>query len=264
MRHIISLKAALDANNSVEMLTQLLPLLLCYTAKTREPGNTETECFNNLFYEYIERNYDVHLVCIMKLEDVYEHDLNDFLNDLYKYAHADKANRWLQLPLKLEKYKYMNNCTWQNYHDIITKLLKEVTISSNNELSELNYSIELSKELLVSCGITDTMLQRAAVTCLADHFNSQTMLITPELRYEDKHLTSDWKITSLLEAMYMELSVSFAPNTQIKKCANPTCNNFFDLGVGNSRKIYCSNRCGMLMAKRKQRERDKQKSLSKI
>lgn len=264
MRRIISLKAALDANNSVEMLTQLLPLLLCYTAKTREPGNTETECFNNLFYEYIERNYDVHLVCIMKLEDVYEHDLNDFLNDLYKYAHADKANRWLQLPLKLEKYKYMNNCTWQNYHDIITKLLKEVTISSNNELSELNYSIELSKELLVSCGITDTMLQRAAVTCLADHFNSQTMLITPELRYEDKHLTSDWKITSLLEAMYMELSVSFAPNTQIKKCANPTCNNFFDVGVGNSRKIYCSNRCGMLMAKRKQRERDKQKSLSKI
>lgn len=260
MRRLINLKVALDANDSVDILTHLLSLLLCYTEKTREPGNTETECFNSLFYEYIRQNYDVHLVCIMKQEDVYEDDLNDFLSDLNKYAHADKADRWLQLPLKLEEYKYMNNCTWQNYHDIITNLLKEVSISSNDELSEIYFSKPLSKELLSSCGITDIMLQRAAVTCLADHFNSQTMLITPELRYENEQLTSDWKITSLLEAMYMELAVSFAPNTQIKKCANPTCNNFFDVGIGNSRKIYCSSRCAMLMAKRKQRERDKQKS----
>lgn len=259
MRRLIGLKAALDANDSVELLKQLLSLLLCYTGKTREPGNTETEFFNSLFYQYIRQHYDVHLVCISKLEDIYTDDLQAFLDDLYKYAHVDKADRWLQLPLKLDEYKYMNNCTWQNYHDIITNLLCKVAISTNANLSELYYSKPLSKELIASCGITESMLHRGAITCLADHFNSQSMLITPELRYENNQLSSDWKITSLLEAMYMELLVSFAPNTQVKKCANPTCNSFFDVGIGNSRKIYCSTRCATLMAKRKQRERDKDK-----
>lgn len=255
MRRLIGLKSALDANNMVQIIKQLLPLLLCYTYKTQEPGNNETECFNNLFYRYL--NYDVHHLCILKLEDVYENDLHSFLDDLTKFAHGNKEDRWLRLPLKLDEYKYMNNCTWQNYHDIINNLLTKISIYSNSELSDLFYSKPITSELIESCGITDIMLQRAAVTCLADHFNSQTMLITPELRYENDQLSSDWKITSLLEAMYMELLVSFAPNTQIKKCANPTCNNFFDVGVGNSRKIYCSSRCAMLMAKRKQRERNK-------
>lgn len=259
MHRLIGLKAALDTNDPVELINCLLPLLLCYTYKTPEPGTTETECFNNLFYKYLSSYYLIDQPCLFKLKDVYLPELNHLLDDLTKFVYEHKTNRWLQLPLKLEEYKYMNNCTWQNYHDIMINLLKVVSISSNDSLSELYYSEQISTDLLNSCGITDLMLQQAAVTCLADHFNAQTMLITPELRFENDQLTSDWKITSLLEAMYMELSISFAPNTQVKKCANPTCNSFFDVGIGNSRKIYCSNRCALLMAKRKQRERDKHK-----
>ena len=258
MRNLLSLKAGLDSNNPSEILKSLLSLLLCYTTKAEVENDSETERFTYYFYLYIDRKEKEEALTISNPDNFHNYIL-DFLSELNYFIHAPKADFWLNGTFAETELTDMLHCTWQNYYDILHLLLEKTHISVNSDISELCYSVEITDDFIQSCGITDEMLHRAAMTCMSDIFNSETYLITPDLQYVNGKLSSDWHISSLLEAMYMELLVSFTPNTQVKKCANPTCNSFFEVGVGNSRKMYCSQRCSLLMAKRKQRERDKVK-----
>lgn len=258
MRNLLSLKSALDSNNYVGILQALLSLLLCYTTRAEVENDSETERFTYYFYLYIDRKEKEEALTIANMANFHNY-LSDYLNELNYFVHASKEEWWLHGTFDATELNDMHHCTWQNYYDILDRILQITQISVSNDISELFFSTPLTDELIFSTGITIEMLHRASMTCMSDMFNSQTYLITPELQYENGKLSSDWHISSLLEAMYMELLVSFTPNTQVKKCANPTCNSFFEVGVGNSRKIYCSQRCSLLMAKRKQRERDKLK-----
>jgi len=138
-------------------------------------------------------------------------------------------------------------------------LLSVTDVMTDCNGENIEYSVPITDDLLDKADITNEKLKIYAGICISDLMNSQTRFITPMLNFEDGSLISDWQISSLLEAMYMELMVTFSPNTQIKKCANPTCNFHFDVGIGNNRKIYCSRECAQLMAKRRQRSRDKAK-----
>ena len=47
-------------------------------------------------------------------------------------------------------------------------------------------------------------------------------------------------------------------DNKLKKCANPNCGKFFTPNPGRNDKIYCSHTCGINVAKRRQRMRDKE------
>ncbi|HIT89137.1 MAG TPA: CGNR zinc finger domain-containing protein [Candidatus Merdenecus merdavium] len=258
MRQILSIKSALDAKDYVTLLDNIIQILLCYRDDSEINLYSETEHFNFYFYQELRDRNNSEYIPEFDIETfndiVKEHllSLNDFIHmhDIPEYS-----DQLLEI-----NYQDMFHCTWQNYQSLLSKLLTVTTLKINEDLNRITFSNELSMELISAAQITESEIRNAAITCISDTLNAQTTLITPDVRYEANTLTTDWNIASLLEAMYMELIVTFTPNTQIKKCANPTCNSFFDVGIGNSRKIYCSNRCAMLMAKRKQRERDKANS----
>ena len=258
MINLLQIKASLDTNDSVGILNALLSILLCYTTKAEVENDSETERFTYYLYLYIQRKEKEEALTISKPE-LFDGYVRDFLNELTFYVNATAEEWWLHGTFEKTELSDMLHCTWQNYHDILSLLLDKVSLSVNSDISCLSFSEPITAELINESGITSEMLKRAAITCMSDIINSQTYLITPDLQYNNGRLSSDWNISSLLEAMYMELLVTFTPNTQVKKCANPTCNIFFDVGKGNERKIYCSQRCALLMAKRKQRERDKAK-----
>ena len=266
MRHFLALKSALDSEDVVETVNNISRILLSFSERTHIPADTETELFNNQFYSFIRRRYRFGVDIVKEYKtaelnfvevDIHE-SLRSFLNELEDYRNAsDSIKRFFYG--SANKYDDIYHCTWQAFCELFSKLLKKTTIKSDGEGRQIHFEPPITEELLNEAEITFESVRIAGNACVSDIMNSQTAQITPELRYENGKLTADWHITSLLEAMYMELQVTFSPNTQIRKCANPTCNFFFDVGVGNTKKIYCSQRCALLMAKRKQRERDKLK-----
>lgn len=264
MNRFLGLKSAMDAMDIVKMVQYLVNLLLAYTDKTHVPSNTETEHFNHYFYAFIKHRYrfeDNFEDCVDYCENGFniQAALDDFLAALECFAQLPSETERMLRFGKVCRFDDMFHCTWQRYHEILKALATVTVIKADPEGRAISFEPELDEEILAQVGVSWDMVSLAANACIADIMNAQTGLITPELHYEDGKLISDWHITSLLEAMYMELQVTFSPNTMIRRCANPTCNFYFDVGSGNTKKIYCSQRCALLMAKRKQRQREKQR-----
>lgn len=189
------------------------------------------------------------------INECFQNALIDFISHLETALNADKEEWFYTRLFEDELYKDIFQCTWQNYLSLLKEILSVANFSINDSMDRLSISCTLSDDLLSKTTLNPESIKQAGLSCISDFFNSYTRNITPELRYENDTLQYDWHISSLLEAMYMELMVSVSPNSQTKRCANPTCNSFFEVGKGNTRKIYCSQRCALLMAKRKQRER---------
>lgn len=265
MRNFLYLKSSLDEKNLLGIVSGIIKMILTFTDRTPIPKDTETERFNRLFYVYVKNKYRFASEQ-MGAADFTENDafdiqgaVNAFLDDLEYYVHAeDKVVRdaYFGKVLKLDD---MFHSTWQGFHTLLSGLKEVTTIKTSDYGETVFFDPPLTSEMLSEAGVTFDSVRNLANACISDIMNSQTSAITPELRYENGSLTADWHISSLLEAMYMELQVSFTPNIQIKKCANPTCNYFFEIGKENHKRIYCSQRCALLMAKRKQRERDRNK-----
>lgn len=73
------------------------------------------------------------------------------------------------------------------------------------------------------------------------------------------HIECTWNVTTLLAAMYFEIFLLLNEEKMIRKCANKTCSNYFEIVGNDTRKIYCSPHCAQLEAKRNQRKRDKER-----
>lgn len=257
MNCLLGLKSALDADDAVEIVKNIVPVLIAYTNKTCVPFDTETENFNYYFYRFMKGNNENNRYY---LKDEYYHihkAVLDYLNSLDDYVVT--VSMYGDEYIENRGYSSIFHSTWQAYHGLLSKLLSVTDVLTDCNGENIEYSVPITDELLDKADITNEKLKIYAAICISDLMNSQTRFITPVLNLENGSLISDWQISSLLEAMYMELMVTFSPNTQIKKCANPTCNFHFDVGIGNNRKIYCSRECAQLMAKRKQRFRDKAK-----
>lgn len=75
--------------------------------------------------------------------------------------------------------------------------------------------------------------------------------------YNPATLQPTWKSPNLLTALYFSLFY-MRPNSEIyRKCANPSCNNFFLVKTSNSRKKYCCSNCRNASNQRDHRSRQK-------
>lgn len=255
MKYLLGIKNGIDNEAPAEILQNLFPLLLCHRKTSLH--TSETARFNTLFDMYATRYYDPEspLFPMYDINECFQNALIDFISHLETALNADKEEWFYTRLFEDELYKDIFQCTWQNYLSLLKEILSVANFSINDSMDRLSISCTLSDDLLSKTTLNPESIKQAGLSCISDFFNSYTRNITPELRYENDTLQYDWHISSLLEAMYMELMVSVSPNSQTKRCANPTCNSFFEVGKGNTRKIYCSQRCALLMAKRKQRER---------
>lgn len=61
MRRFLAIKAALDNNDIVTTVNEVIKQLLSYTERTPLPLGTETEMFNGQFYAYISRNTRIYV-----------------------------------------------------------------------------------------------------------------------------------------------------------------------------------------------------------
>ena len=94
---------------------------------------------------------------------------------------------------------------------------------------------------------------------LRDYFEEELMGVNPYMEIVGGVISPNLRVRSLWQAINLQLFCKMHPYNGIRKCANPTCRNYFNVPAENKRRIYCSKRCAQLMAKRKQREREKQK-----
>lgn len=152
------------------------------------------------------------------------------------------------------KYPQMSFAHWQALHDCISSILAAHRIIAVDPFNGVILDPILEKSH--DCSHSPTVALAKAV--LSDVFREKLHRVFPEIRYDEDNIPqSAWRIPTLLDAMYLEIFFRFSPNGVIKKCANQTCNNYFEWSKSTPTKIYCSQRCAMLMAKRKQREREK-------
>ena len=103
-------------------------------------------------------------------------------------------------------------------------------------------------------------IQLCSGIIISDEINFVVRDVKPYFRIlSDGTFKGDWIIPDLLSALYMDIFLKNASSVLLKKCENPTCGEYFETTLENTAKKYCSTRCAQLMAKRKQREREKSK-----
>ena len=208
------------------------------------PSYFDYDNFRSHFNGYIRSNALENLLFQDKI-DAYIHELENYihLHDDFEYEFD-------------YEYDFVLHCEGQELITLFQNLSRIVSIENVSEDGHVTFNHELTNELISQNLNTDRLLLLANSFTI-NFLNSQLRDIFPEIRYENGEIIGDWQVRDLLSAMYLEIFLSLSPNNKLKKCANPTCNGYFEVGRGDTRKMYCSQRCAMLMAKRKQRERDK-------
>jgi hypothetical protein len=88
--------------------------------------------------------------------------------------------------------------------------------------------------------------------------NKRMKFINPMMIYANT-FTGHWSVSSLINAMYFELFLSFSQDTKYKKCQNSSCPRYFKITRADKRKIYCNNECAKLEWQRRNRASKKAK-----
>ena len=155
-------------------------------------------------------------------------------------------------------YPQHKHLLWQNIFRFTKTLLKQYKILDFTPEKRVVFDKDLNFDTIFSEDYSEDDFIVLTQAIIIDAINAKIWESTPELTLIDGQLVPNWSFSSLTQAMYTELFFKINPYNRIKKCANPSCNGYFTLSKDNSRKIYCSNSCAQLMAKRKQRSREKQ------
>ena len=126
-------------------------------------------------------------------------------------------------------------------------VVKNVAFDSGIEFygnSNLNLDEQMKKTLLL-----------IAKYVLAQEINHHVSRMKPI--YNPITLEPSWKAPNLLTALYFSLFYMKPKSEIYRKCANPSCTNFFLVKTSNSRKKYCCDACRNASNQRDYRFRQK-------
>lgn len=242
-RRLMEVKNELESENTnyINLLKYLLPMLLYYRQELYEDSDIEptnaTTRFQKFYLDtrkkYIKNNPNA------SFEELAFSFIIEYRNSCKKQQDASfeqdlRSDYWISLAdllFFLAKYN----------------LLKDITF---DDLFVLTYKNDI---VLPEC--VTSLLTKIGPIVLNDTINEGLSQVHPKLTYIDGRYINDWDIRFQYEGLLVELSLLLSAGNQIKKCANPTCEKFFTPD-GHRDKLYCSHRCGALVAKRRQRQRD--------
>ena len=134
-------------------------------------------------------------------------------------------------------------------HDFLDYIFSKTSIN----FVELKKGVVLTKPLNIRPNEDEIeIIINAAKLIIKAEIDYHTKLISPV--YDLESMVGTWKIPNLITAIYFAIFF-LNPNFKvIKKCANPTCDEYFDVLTSNKKKKYCSPRCANIMSQRKYRE----------
>ena len=256
MRKILLLYEALN-NSDLKSVVEILTWFCfdTYDGYDEESLQPSFECprFNEAFCEFIDRYDDEY-----DEEDSLSIRIRNFLkaleDDLFQFEHEDTYEG---IHMRTLNYPDMYHTTWQALHTVFSKLLTTVDIEVLGAFGELTFSHPLTEDDINEICSEKEYVLKLGKAFLSDYFNNELMWVHPQMTFENGQFLPNLEISSLMQAMYLELFFKITPYTNLRKCANPTCNAFFEVSRDNSKRMYCSTRCAQLMAKRKQRERER-------
>lgn len=221
---------------------------------------TETFQFNHFFYRYAEKNG---FTLKTRLTGLSIHDLiTGFLKDIQNDYNETLLFHSHNIPRK-EKYVQIHFSTWQHLHTLFSFITEQVKVIDIGPFGEVVMSDSLSNDINSFSEEDIEKVLMCAKAVFSDIFKEQLYSVYPEIVFnKNGDPESSWRIPSLIDAMYLELFFRFSPNSSVRKCQNPDCPNYFTRTSSRPTKIYCSESCALLMAKRMERAR-KRKAKSK-
>jgi preprotein translocase subunit Sss1 len=221
----------------------LLQLMLSYPAKVYD---LSSEGNPRVFYQSPEHQIRKNLISIgvLTIETDYHHFEDVDPDPNFQYF----EEQYLQFE---ENHHYFMDLEQdlQVQHDFLDYILSKTAINS----VELTKGVVLTKPLSIRPNEDEikTIINAAQLVIKAE-IDYHTSLISPV--YDLESMIGTWQIPNLITAIYFAIFFLNPNFTLIKKCANPTCDEYFDVLNSNKRKKYCSTRCSNIMSQRKYRE----------
>ncbi len=214
--------------------------------------------FRETMYSYI---YDEELD-VANL-DYFSDAISIFLDELASdLKNIEKRNLDPDHPYNYGVNHYdLYNKTWNYFYCLMRNVIEHSRIVRIDLLGDVVFEKELSNNDMADICLDKETIVNLGKAFLSNHFSDQMFRIRPELIIEDGRMVQELRIPSLMEAIYIDLYFRYTPYTNFRKCCNPTCNTVFQVSNTNSKKKYCSDKCSLLMAKRKQRERERNRKI---
>lgn len=253
-KRLLNVKAEIEATkrNPHAMLQYLLPLLLLDRRHLYELNEddltpeTPTGRFQWYFLSVFEREKkkDEKISFIVALL-YFIQDIQDTCKNLYKH------------PISEQRLKDYKSSDWNN----LFQLLLEVMKLNTRHLNEITFddfgNITLPRDLEITESL-QTYMYTLAPQILMDMINEGLIKVHPTLFINSKgKFAADWLLKYQYEGLLLEIFLMLSSGSQLRKCANPTCEKFFSPS-SHSDKMFCTQRCASLVAKRRQRMRDKE------
>lgn len=133
----------------------------------------------------------------------------------------------------------------QIQHDFLDYILTKTNIES----VELTKGVVFSKPLNIRPNEKEIeMIICSSKLIIKDEIDYHTKFISPV--YDLDLMIGSWRIPDLITAIYFAIFFLNPNFTLIKKCANPTCDEYFDVLNSNKKKKHCSTRCANIMSQR--------------
>ena len=149
--------------------------------------------------------------------------------------------------------------SWQKFIELFTRIRDYCVIVDLNTTDYIQFDKSPSEIISMFTRDDSEFLKELAASIIETELTAIISNIYPRIEITNGTLKGNLKVPNLLSALYFDMSLRESHSTLLKKCENPTCNCYFETTINNTRKKYCSLHCSQLMAKRKQREREKAK-----
>lgn len=163
---------------------------------------------------------------------------------------------WCKKLLRVYKNKdqLIPNTKWHKVVDFLYHLVFEfVPFDLNNITLDGIFEVEIYKDLQKEEQLFDALFYSSKLF-LREEFHNNLKSVHPVYNVLD--MKPDWKLPSLFSAMYFSLFYLDSSQVGLRKCANPTCNQYFEVSKTNSIKKYCDSfTCGNAVNQRRYQQR---------
>lgn len=217
-------------------------------AKEMSKADKYKDTYNNAEFkcnDFIEKDFTINADFLSRTFEGYS-PIEKFNDDLFRkvfIAYCAPRENISNVNL------YINDFLFHYFYEvgIIKHVDLETTEYLNNEVHKENFNDNLKKAAI-----------QVAKIIIKEEIESNLKRVRPT--YDINKLEPDWKIDSLLSALYFGLFY-MRPQMEIyRRCANPKCGEYFLVSVTSRKKKYCCTAC--MNRDIQARHRAKEKSLA--
>ena len=196
---------------------------------------------------------------------------NDKTGQIIQYYSATDYLSNTQIDIEKEEFiEYINDENIPLWIRNLTKLfiIKDNIELSDNTIKKVDFLFQLTKyisfdkdsislinlfppEIYLDI-ITDPVFLNSLHTIskllISEEFERCLKNVTPT--YNVDELRPDWKLPSLISALYFSVYYRNSKNSAFRKCFNVNCNQLFEVSKTNSKKKYCCDACRNVVGQR--------------